>query len=63
MRIGDLQEIPEDLVVSDLERGNPGALALPLLQRCDVLFPPVPQLAEFIETRVESRADHVAIGQ
>jgi hypothetical protein len=63
MRIGDLEEIPEDFVVPDLERGNSGALPLPLLQRCDVLLSPVSQLAQLIEIRVESRADHVAIGE
>ncbi len=61
MRVGDLEIVPEDLVEPDLERGNPGPLALALLQRGDVLLSAVPEVAALVELRVVAPADDATI--
>ena len=52
VRVGDLEVVAEHLVEADLERRDPGALALPLLERGDVLPAAVAQRAELVELGV-----------
>ena len=63
VRVGHLEEIPEDLVVADLERGDAGAFALPLLQRGEVLLPAVAEHTQLVELGVEAGSDDVTVGE
>src|SRR5262249_41042543 len=58
---GDLDEVPEDLVVADLERLDPRALALARFQRRDG-GPAVPStLRQAVETGVVTRTEDPAV--
>ncbi len=61
--MGDLEVIPEDLVVADLERGNPGALPFALLHRGDELLPTLPQGTALVELGIVAGANDPAVGQ
>ncbi len=50
--VGDLEVVAEDLVEADLERRDPGALALALLQRGDVLPAAVAERAQLVELAI-----------
>src|SRR5690606_41698776 len=56
------RSIPDHLVEADLERRNPGALPLALLQCGDVLPAAVAQGPELVELRVEAGANDAAVG-
>jgi len=53
MGVGDLEEIPEDLVVPDLERRDAGTFPLPLLERGQILLASVPDRSLGLATRAK----------
>src|SRR6266581_282951 len=63
VRVRDLQVIAEDLVETDLERGDAGALALARLEPGDVLLPAVASVLELVELVIVPGSDRVAIGR
>src|ERR1043166_4510707 len=61
MRVGDFDVITEDLVESDLERADAGALPLARLQAGDVLLAAVARVLQLVQLAVEPGADRVAV--
>ena len=60
---GDLEEIAEDLVIPDLERRDPGALPLPLLDAREGGLAAVAQVAQLVELGIVSGADGAAVDE
>ena len=60
VRLGDLDVVPEDLVVTDLERRDAGALALALLDRQDVPLAVVGERPAAVEFGVYTGGDDAA---
>src|ERR1035437_10089657 len=63
VRLGDLEVIAEDAVELDLQRTDAGPLAFALLDLCDVLLAVTAQVAKFVESRIDPRADDTAVRQ
>src|SRR5256884_8857229 len=61
--VRDLQVIAEDLVETDLERGDAGSLALARLEPGDVLLPAVASVLELVELVIVPGSDRVAVGR
>src|SRR5206468_9461401 len=57
----DLDVVPEHLVEADLERGDPGALALARLQPGDVRLAAVARVAQLVERAIVAGPDRVAV--
>ena len=55
--LANLDVVPKDLVVTDLERGNAGALAFRGLQAGDVVLAAASDFPQLIDVRVMAVAD------
>src|ERR1035441_8708406 len=63
MRVRDLDEVPEDPVVTDTQGPDPGSIALARLQRSEVLAGVAPGRAEVVQVSVGARTDRTAIAR
>ena len=63
VRAADLDVVAEDAVEAHLERADPGARALPLLDRGDRLAAAAARRAQLVELRIDSVPDEAAFAQ
>ena len=63
IRLRDLDVVPEDAVVADLQRADAGPRALRLFHRGDVLLAGTTDRAQLVELGVHAVADHAAVAR